>query len=89
MSARCDYYGNQGSNLSIGYCQNAATWDRGRRTRVVGLPYMVRYSCDEHAPRLIDYKQRLAAAASNDDGPPHPYATPEALAAKPRKEPTR
>ena len=57
--AQCDYYSNKGSNLSCGHCQNRATWDRGKRTRVVGLPYPVRYACDEHATRLIDYKQRM------------------------------
>lgn len=61
----CDYYGTKGTNLSAGYCQNIATWDRGKRTRKVGLPYPVRYSCDEHAAKLIDYRQRIAGIAAD------------------------
>lgn len=56
----CDYYGNEGTNLSSGYCQNAATWDIGRTIRPVGLPYKVRRACDEHAARIIPYRQRKA-----------------------------
>ena len=52
----CDYYGNQGSNRSAGYCQNRATHDYGRHVRIVGAPYEVRFACDEHASRLNFYR---------------------------------
>jgi len=58
MTAQCEYYGNIGTNLSASYCQNDATWDLGRYLRQTGLPYEVRYSCDEHASRLIPFRIR-------------------------------
>jgi hypothetical protein len=51
----CDYCGNNGTNLSVGYCQNEATHDYGRRARVVGVVREVRRACDEHVARLGFY----------------------------------
>lgn len=53
---RCNYYGNRGANLVSSYCQSRATHDFGRRIRVTGLPYQVRFACDEHASRLNFYR---------------------------------
>ena len=57
MSNTCSYYG-KGSNTSAGYCQNDPTWDLGRYMNVVGLPYQVRFACDEHASRIVPFRWR-------------------------------